>query len=211
MSIDIKGIDDFEYERSFFVREIPEELVEDSESSLIISSYFVHDDNYALRVRLQSSSLHIDLTSATDPKQVLDEYRNSFTSGEMAVKGPSYGGTRYEASRAIDTRIAGELIARGGDLVIKNRYSVWTGEDGWVFDVYGGANAPLIIAKAARSMPVTNLVIPKFCVTEITDQSRFSNDELSWKPYNTWQEDFERELATEGPRFEQIFGHNMLS
>ena len=65
----------------------------------------------------------------------------------------------------IDTRIAAELITRGGDTVIKNRYSVWIAEDGWNVDVFGATNAPLIVAEAARG-PVTNLTIPKFCLSK---------------------------------------------
>ncbi len=78
------------------------------------------------------------------------------------------------------------LEQRGGEVVIKNRYSVWIAEDGWSVDVFGGLNAPLIVAEAERSGPVTNLTIPKFCVTEITDQARFNNDGLAAKPFSTW-------------------------
>ena len=116
------------------------------------------------------------------------------------------GGTRYEVEREIDTRIAAELIKRGGSVIIKNRYSVWIEEDGWSVDVFGGPNAPLIVAEAERSGPVTNLTIPKFCITEITDQARFNNDGLANRPFCKWADDFEEELALEGPRFQQYFG-----
>ena len=83
-------------------------------------------------------------------------------------------------------------------------------EDGWNIDVFGGANAPLIIAEAQRIGPVTNLVIPKFCTTEITDQPRFSNEGLAAKPYSLWQSEFERELEAQGPRFLELFGKNRM-
>lgn len=61
------------------------------------------------------------------------------------------GGTRYEAEREIDARIAAELVMRGGCPIIKNRFSAWIGEDGWSLDIFGGANAPLVVAEAERS------------------------------------------------------------
>ena len=116
------------------------------------------------------------------------------------------GGTRYEVEREIDTRIAAELIKRGGSVIIKNRYSVWIEEDGWSVDVFGGPNAPLIVAEAERSGPVTNLTIPKFCITEITDQARFNNDGLANRPFCKWADDFEEELALEGQGSSSISG-----
>ena len=46
--------DDFEYERRFFCRELPDEYNDGDIPALIIQSYYVHADNYALRVRLVS-------------------------------------------------------------------------------------------------------------------------------------------------------------
>lgn len=182
--------DDFEYERRFFCRELPAEYDDGDAPTLIIQSYYVHADNYALRVRLVSRKVHVDMTPDVNPVAVLDEYRDRFSEAYVTVKGPSVGGTRYEVEREIDTRIAAELIKRGGSVIIKNRYSVWIEEDGWSVDVFGGPNAPLIVAEAERSGPVTNLTIPKFCITEITDQARFNNDGLANRPFCKWADDF---------------------
>lgn len=203
-------MDDFEYERRFFCREMPPQFDDGDAPTLIVQSYYVHADNYALRVRLQTRSVRIAMTADTDPLDVLSQYRDSFRHASVTVKGPSVGGTRYEAEREIDTRIAAELIKRGGDIIIKNRYSAWIDEDGWSIDVFGGKNAPLIIAEAERSGPVTNLMIPSFCITEVTDQLRFSNDGLAAHPYSQWKNEFEQELANSGPQFQQMFGANRI-
>lgn len=201
-------MNDFEFDRRFFCRDIPKELAAGSIPTLIVQSYYVHCDNYALRVRLNSKKTQVVMNAETDAMNVLDEYRDDFVDASVAIKGPSVGGTRYEAERQIDANIAAELIKRGGEAIIKNRFSAWIGEDGWDIDVFGGNNAPLVVAEAKRSRPVTNLIIPDFCVTEITDQERFSNDGLASKPFSTWCEDFERELNEQGPHFEQIYGRN---
>ena len=138
--------DDFEYERRFFCRELPDEYNDGDIPTLIIQSYYVHADNYALRVRLVSHKVSVNMTPDIEPIAVLDEHREQFSEAFVTVKGPSVGGTRYEVEREIDARIAAELIKRGGEVVIKNRYSVWIAEDGWSVDVFGGLNAPLIVA-----------------------------------------------------------------
>ena len=190
-----RNIGDFEYTRRFFCRALPTQLDDNDSPTLIIQSYYVHQDNYALRVRLKTK---------------LEKYRDEFRLGSVTVKGPSVGGTRYEASRDLDSRIAGELIKRGGHVTIKNRFTDWIDEDGWNIDVFGGTNAPLIIAEAERIGPVTNLVIPKFCTTEITDQSRFSNEGLAANPYSRWKSEFEDELEADGPQFLDYFGTNRM-
>ena len=60
------AMNDFEYERRFFCRALPPEL-DDGEPMLIVQSYYVHDGNYALRVRLQTHGVRIDMNADTDP------------------------------------------------------------------------------------------------------------------------------------------------
>ena len=202
--------DDFEYERRFFCRALPPELDDGDTPMLIVQSYYVHQDNYALRVRLQATSLREPMTADTDPLTVLTDHRSAFKQAFVTVKGPSVGGTRYEAERDIDPDIAVELVKRGGVPIIKNRYSAWIGEDGWNIDVFGGVNAPLVVAEAERSAPVTNLIIPRFVVSEITDDERFSNDGLAANPYSVWAESYDQELREHGPHFSPYFGKNRV-
>lgn len=203
-------LDEYQYERRFFCTSMPAELDDGDAPVLIIQSHFVHADGYALRVRLTTRALRIAMSAGLDARDVLREHRDAFRTATLVVKGPSVGGTRYEASRGIDAQIAASLVLRGGDVIIKNRYTAWIGADGWNIDVFGGLNAPLVIAAAQRSTPVTNLIIPRFCVTEITDEARFSNDELSRRPFSQWADDFARELEREGPSFQQSFGRNTM-
>lgn len=204
------GYGDFEFERRFFVRDLPVELLAEPDPVLIVQSYYLAQDGYALRLRVQAPGLRLPLGPETDPLAVLDEAADRFEFCAVTLKGPMNVGTRYEAEREIDVTVGLEMIRRGGQRIVKNRYAVWLGVDGWVVDVFGGANSPLVIAECERAGPVTDLQIPAFCVTELTDDARFANDGLAGKPYRSWAADFERELATVGPRFLTGFGHNDL-
>ncbi|WP_425956389.1 hypothetical protein [Xylanimonas sp. McL0601] len=206
MTDETTGYADFEFERRFLVRELPATLRDTP--ALIVQSYFLSDGGYALRVRCQASGVEARLGASSDAREVLARYQGEVDFAAVTVKGPSVGGTRYEAEREIDPSMGVELVRRGGAQILKTRYAAWLGADGWVIDVFGGSNCPLIIAECERSGPVTGLQIPDFCVTELTDDRRFSNESLAVDPFSGWAAPFARELAEVGPRFRQDFGPN---
>lgn len=203
------GYGDFEFERRFWVPELPTDVLAEPDPVLIVQSYFLAAEGYALRLRVQSSSVLLTLDGSEDELEILERYAGEFDFCALTAKGPMVGGTRYEAERELDVGVGLEMIRRGGDRIVKNRYATWLGTDGWVVDVFGGRNLPLIVAECERGGPVTDLSIPDFCVTEVTDDHRFANESLSHTPYGAWAADFRAEFARTGPRFLQGFGHNV--
>ncbi|MDR1448032.1 MAG: hypothetical protein LBI63_03600 [Candidatus Ancillula sp.] len=207
---------DFEYERRFFCENLPECYVDDSPPNLIIQNYYLAQDGYAIRVRIQSSQIKVQMSESLNPHELLENYSNSFDLGFITIKGPQIGGTRYEVEHQIDILVAKELVKRGTNAIIKNRYSLWFGLDGWIVDVFGGNNNGLIIAECERLSPVTNLEIPNFCICEVTDDKRFSNDGLANVPYTSFKDTFAIELSNmlkKNPisAFSQLFGENSFS
>ena len=203
------GYGDFEFERRFWVRHAPAELL-DGAPALIVQSYYLADEGYAIRVRVQGTVPGLAVGREDDELALLDRYAYLFDFCAITVKGPMVGGTRYEAERELDPAMGLELVRRGGSRVAKTRHSVWLGDDGWVIDTFAGANAPLVVAEVERGGPVTDLVVPEFAVTEVTDDPRFSNDALARAPYGTWAMAYEAQLAASGPHFLEGLGHNHL-
>ncbi|MDR2722922.1 MAG: hypothetical protein LBB54_04265 [Cellulomonadaceae bacterium] len=203
---DEQGFGDFEFERRFFVRALPQPLKDTP--ALIVQSYYLADSGFALRVRVQASNVEARLDASSTAADILDRYGDQMTFAAVTVKGPAVGGTRYEAERDIDPNVGVELVRRGGAQIVKTRYSTWIGADGWVADVFGGANHPLIISECERSGPVTDLQIPDFCTTELTDDRRFSNESLANTPYSRWAAQYGQELAASAPTFREDFGAN---
>ena len=201
------GYGDFEFERRFWVRDLPAELL-DASPALIVQSYFLADAGFAILVRVQATVAGLVLTPGQDELALLADYADQVDFCAITVKGPMNEGTRYEAEREIDVLVGLEMVRRGGARVAKTRHSVWLGDDGWVIDTFAGGNAPLVVAEVERGGPVTDLTIPAFCVTEVTSDPRFSNDALAGSPYGTWATAYEAELARTGPRFLQSLGHN---
>ena len=205
------GYGDFEFERTFLLDGIPAEAVDD-EPALIVQAYFLACDGYALRIRLQAPGERLGeaLTRAPGPDvtPVLDAHAGDFDFCALTAKGPYIGGTRYEAERELDVAIGLEMVRRGGARIVKNRYPLWLGDDGWVVDVFAGDNAGLVLAECERGGPVTDLAIPWFCRTEVTDDPRFGNEALAVTPWSRIAEDVSTELELNGPRFLTGFGTN---
>jgi len=198
------GSGDFEFERKFFVRELPAAAALDPSPTLIVQAYLFAADGYAVRVRVQGPApAELD----RNPGLLIDALGED-SIGTMTAKGVAIGGTRYEAERSLDPVVAGQIVRRCEHVVVKVRYSAWLGEDGWVIDRFLGHNAPLLLAEVERATPVVDLVIPAFCVTEVSEDDRFRNEYLAYQPFGGWAAGYGNELAAGGPGFIDSLGTN---
>lgn len=198
---------DFEFERKFYVREMPAVAALDPRPALIVQAYLFAVDGYAVRVRLQGPApVELDVS----PGALVEAMRlvNGDAIGTMTAKGPATGGTRYEAERELDPIVAGQIVSRAEHVIVKVRYSAWLGEDGWIVDRFLGSNAPLLLAEVERNTPVVDLTIPAFCATEVSEDDRFRNEYLAHHPFGDWADGYRDELQTIGPRFVDTLGRN---
>ncbi|MFT4199202.1 hypothetical protein [Gordonia sp. (in: high G+C Gram-positive bacteria)] len=201
------GLGDFEFERKFLLRELPAEAASDPTPSLIVQAYVFAEGGFAVRVRIKGPVGDLDLDA--EPSALADALTTADDAvGTLGVKGPANAGTRYEAEREIDPLVAGSIAARSSSLIAKVRYSAWLGEDGWHLDRFLADNAPLLVGEVERARPVTDLAIPDFCVTEVSEDSRFGNEYLAHHPFPTWAAEFADEYRLLGPGFMQTLGEN---
>lgn len=198
---------DFEFERKFYVRELPAVAAVDPSPVLIVQAYLFATDGYAVRVRLQGPAPD-ELDGS--PGELVEAMRlaNADAIGTMTAKGPAAGGTRYEAERELDAMVAGQIVSRAEHVVTKVRYSAWLGEDGWIIDRFLAGNAPLLLAEVERNAPVVDLAIPAFCTTEVSEDDRFRNEYLAHQPFGAWADSYRDELRKVGPRFVDTLGRN---
>ena len=208
----MQGTDrDFEFERRFFVSEMPTKLLEGTSPNLIVQTYFLAADGYGLRIRLQATSKDVELPLNAAGKEPIERLANDFDLCMLTAKGPMVRGTRYEAERELDIGVGIEMCLRGGSTLSKRRFGIWLDQDGWVIDQFCGPDAPLIIAECERTGPVTDLAIPSFCDAEVTDDARFSNDTLVLRPFGKWANDFRTEISSKPRDFLKDFGQNETS
>lgn len=201
----------FEFERKFFVSALPA-VVEHAHRNLIIQGYVFAVDGYAIRVRVTVRDTAIDFSDFNPEvdrfgayeRRILSEQAGSLSGAWITVKSPPVSAQRYELDQQLDPAVAVSILQRCHKIVIKNRHSVWLGEDGWEIDEFGGQNTGLVIAECERMGPVVNLQIPDFCETEVSSDHRFTNDYLSRQPWVGWGQGFVAELAAKGPYWEDF-------
>ncbi|MGV0836287.1 hypothetical protein [Mycolicibacterium thermoresistibile] len=198
------GVYDFEFERKFYVRELPAVAASDPSPNLIVQAYLFAADGYSVRIRVQQPA-PADLGAGLD---TLVEHAHDEAIGTVTIKGPAVGGTRYEAERPLEPLVAAEIVRRADHVVTKVRYSIWLGEDGWVIDQFLDDNAPLVLAEVERRGPVVDLAIPGFCVSEVSEDDRFRNENLASQPYSSWADAYRVELDRRGPVFVGTLGEN---
>lgn len=207
----------FEFERKFFVNELPSEVAHHGSHQVIVQAYLFAQDGYAVRIRLTFPDRSVALPHFDDTVDFLGAYERRILAGLLpeagdqvsawiAVKSPAGAGERYEMESEVDVTVAEQIIRRSPNVILKNRHSLWYDEDGWEFDVFGGQNEGLIIAECERLAPVTDLKIPSFCVTEVTEDLRFTNDYLSKEPWRQWKDMYRGELRAKGPYFMDLRG-----
>ncbi|MBM7824482.1 CYTH domain-containing protein [Arcanobacterium pluranimalium] len=218
MSIPFSQADDrdfpFEFERKFFVDEIPVDALEHGSEQIIVQAYAFAEAGYAIRVRITFRGVEIEFPKFDDRTDHVGTYERrvlaalmkqddieAHAAATMGVKSPSVNGERYELETEIALDVAVQILQHSANLILKRRYSIWYGEDGWEFDCFAGQNQGLIVAECERLTPVVDLEIPKFCVTEVTGDPRFTNDSLSKEPWTQWDTIYRTELAARGPYF----------
>lgn len=163
-----------EHERRFLVDDLS---VLDGASyfSEIEQAYLWADGGYAVRVRVIRPS---DSSSRVEA--------NAF----LTLKGPrelprDY--MRYEVEHPIDLRHAEAIINLAPHVVTKRRYSIISEHQTYDIDVFTGRNEGLVIAEFEGSaQAVARARKPWFASKEVTQQRRYSNDELAMHPYRTW-------------------------
>ena len=94
------GFGDFEFERKFFLRELPAVAEYDPTPALIVQAYLFAADGYAVRIRLQGPAPDTLDGSSAELVALLGED----SIGTMTAKGPAAGGTRKRLQSSCQLR-----------------------------------------------------------------------------------------------------------
>lgn len=101
---------------------------------------------------------------------------------------------RHEFEYAIPAPDAQALLALAPAALSKRRFGLDLPGGDWVLDVFEEANAPLVIAEVELPAPDHAVLVPPWCVREITGEGRFSNAALALQPLAAWPEQERRQL-----------------
>jgi adenylate cyclase len=104
------------------------------------------------------------------------------------VKAAAVGTVRAEYEYAIPLEDAREMLATlcVAPPVVKTRYWVKYGAHTWEIDVFGGANAPLVVAEVELGAVDESFERPDWLGEEVSDDARYYNHALAFEPYSQW-------------------------
>ena len=152
----------FEIERRFLIKNNSWEKLISRKSHIIqgyLSSYF---DTWIVRIRSEDNLFKLTLKKhITRSKNFEFEYDIPKKEGDM-------------------------IISELKNLIIKERFYLLVNEKEWIIDRFKGENFPLQIAEVELQTTDEQINLPDFLSSEITGLKKFSNFELSSKPFSSW-------------------------
>ncbi len=107
--------------------------------------------------------------------------------GYLTIKGVPQGFTRAEFEYEIPSDDAEQLLVLcEGPVIEKLRYRVPFEGFVWEVDEFLGANAGLVVAEIELPSEDTPFVTPPWAGKEVTGDARYSNSQLSVRPFTAW-------------------------
>lgn len=108
--------------------------------------------------------------------------------GYLVVKGPKVGMSCPEFDYEIPKEDAIEIFKLSiGTPILKKRYRVLFRGHEWEVDFFSGPNTGLVIAELELDSEDEHFYYPPWVTTEITNDHRYSNYNLSLKPIIFWK------------------------
>lgn len=160
-----------EYERRFLVAD-SSELPKLPSGNLIAQGYLSVVGGSCVRVR-RSYAIGED-----------DEFYEEQPT--LTYKGPRVDGAREEDSSFVDIKTAIDLFKLCRWRIVKVRHSIVHANELWEVDVFLWENEGLIIAECEGDRPMTHVKRPSWASSEITDDTRYNNEELAVNPWKNW-------------------------
>jgi len=104
----------------------------------------------------------------------------------LTLKAPADGIARHEFEYDIPSADAEALWGLARHRLVKTRYSLALPGGDWILDCFEGENAPLVLAEVELPDADAPLVLPDWCVEEVTGDGRWSNAALACNPICQW-------------------------
>ena len=151
-----------EIERRFLIKNNDWEKLIKNKSDIVQGYLSSNNENWIVRIRSEDTSFKLTLKKhISKAKNFEFEYEIPKIDGEM-------------------------IISQLKNPIIKERYYLLFNEKEWIIDRFKDKNFPLQIAEVELKNIDEKINLPNFLSTEITGLKRYSNFELSNKPFSCW-------------------------
>lgn len=147
--------------------------------------YLVKPEAWAKVIPHKSIALQQAYLS-TDPEKTI-RVRTMGDSAYMTIKGKSQGASRLEYEYEIPLNDALELIRHfSSQPVEKIRHYVGFEGKTWEVDEFKGHNEGLLVAEIELASEEEHYLLPDWVDTNVTDDLRYANSNLSIRPFKSW-------------------------
>ena len=124
---------------------------------------------------------------STDPSRTV-RVRSAGEHAFLTVKGINDGASRAEFEYEIPLEDADALLAMcERAIVVKTRHRIEYRGLTWEVDVFGGANAGLVVAEVELGTANQPVAIPDWVGDEVTSDERYFNSALARRPFRSWK------------------------
>ena len=151
-----------EIERRFLIKNNNWEKLINRKSNIIQGYLSSHIDSWILRIRSEDNLFKLTL------KKYISKSKN------------------FEFEYEIPKKEGEMIISEIKNPIIKERFYLCFKGKEWLIDRFKGKNFPLEIAEVELKTIDEQIDIPSFLSTEITGLKKFSNFELFYKPFSSW-------------------------
>lgn len=147
--------------------------------------FLVRDDGWQA---LAETSRSIRQGYLSQPGGTTVRVRRKDDGATLTVKGPHQGLARVELEYPIPVDHADYLLTQvcPRPPVEKRRHKLRVNGQLWVVDVFHGANRGLVIAEVELTHAEQRVSLPRWLDREVTDDPRFRNSSLYYRPYGEW-------------------------
>lgn len=149
-------------------------------TSHIAQAYLNKDGLFSSRVRLQT------LEGSPDSINLLTETNKRLLEANINIKTCELGMSRSEYTYDIPINDAQEIFNSSPWQIYKKRHYIEHAGLTWEIDEFIDRNSGLIVAEVELESESQDIVFPDWVGLELTDDQRYYNHALSFRPYTNW-------------------------
>ena len=147
--------------------------------------FLIKDNDWEKLINHKSDIVQGYLSSSSESWLVrIRSEDNLFT---LTLKKHLINSKNFEFEYNIPQKEGEMIISEIKKTIIKERFYLRFKEKEWIIDRFKGENFPLEIAEVELKAIDEKIDLPSFLSTEITGLKKFSNFELSNKPFSRWE------------------------
>ena len=146
--------------------------------------FLIKNNDWEKYIKYKSNIIQGYLSSNTESWIVRIRSENSLY--KLTLKKHIHKAKNYEFEYEIPQTEGDLIISQIKKTIIKDRFYLTFKDKEWIVDQFKGNNYPLEIAEVELDKINEQVNLPSFLSTEITGLKKFSNFELTNRPFSSW-------------------------